>query len=181
MGNADSTPPSEGKPRAAQIFLSTVRSPNGGAAMTAEASERVAAKINFVGLSKRALSPGSEPDLHGITGLGGRGTIEIQDPRIYSLLPVKLGARLTLVGERVFRPSYRFTRFASVLGTDWTAYKWLNLSLANGVGTTPINVSFAIDPLSATMMLVVTGIGFLIHLYSSAYMWEDPSFHRFFV
>ncbi len=87
------------------------------------------AKVNYVGLSGPGLSPGAPPDLHGITGLGGRGTIEIQDPRIYSLLPVKLGARLTLVGERVFRPSYRFTRFASVLGTDWTAYKWLTLSL----------------------------------------------------
>src|SRR5437868_6799550 len=30
------------------------------------------------------------------------------------------------------------------------------------------------------MMLIVTGVGFLIHLYSSAYMWEDPGFHRFF-
>ena len=62
----------------------------------------------------------------------------------------------------------------------WTAYKWMSISLANGIGTTPINVAFAIDPLSATMMLVVTGIGFLIHLYSTAYMWNDPSFHRFF-
>ena len=62
----------------------------------------------------------------------------------------------------------------------WTAYKWMSLSLANGVGSTAIQVQFAIDPLSATMMLVVTGIGFLIHLYSAAYMWEDPSFHRFF-
>ncbi len=87
------------------------------------------AKINYMGLSGPGLRPGAESDLHGISGLGGRGTIEIQNPRIYSLLPVKLGARLTLVGERVFRPSYRFTRFASVLGTDWTAYKWLTLSL----------------------------------------------------
>ena len=62
----------------------------------------------------------------------------------------------------------------------WTAYKWMNLSLANGIGQTQINVAFAIDPLSATMMLVVTGIGFLIHLYATAYMWNDPSFHRFF-
>jgi outer membrane protein assembly factor BamA len=87
------------------------------------------AKMNYVGLSGPGLAPGAESDLHGITGLGGRGTIELQDPRIYSLLPVKLGARLALVGERVFRPSYRFTRFASVLGTDWTAFKWLTLSL----------------------------------------------------
>src|ERR1044071_2165796 len=30
------------------------------------------------------------------------------------------------------------------------------------------------------MLLVVTGVGFLIHIYSVGYMWDDPSFHRFF-
>src|ERR1044072_4281397 len=31
-----------------------------------------------------------------------------------------------------------------------------------------------LDPLSALMILVVTGIGFLIHVYSTAYMIEEP-------
>ena len=30
------------------------------------------------------------------------------------------------------------------------------------------------------MLLVVTGVGFLIHIYSVGYMWDDPSFYRFF-
>ena len=30
------------------------------------------------------------------------------------------------------------------------------------------------------MLLVVTGVGFLIHMYSVGYMWEDPSYYRFF-
>ena len=30
------------------------------------------------------------------------------------------------------------------------------------------------------MLLVVTGVGFLIHLYSVGYMWDDPSYYRFF-
>ncbi len=30
------------------------------------------------------------------------------------------------------------------------------------------------------MLMVVTGVGFLIHIYSVGYMWEDPSFYRFF-
>jgi NADH-quinone oxidoreductase subunit L len=30
------------------------------------------------------------------------------------------------------------------------------------------------------MVLVVTGIGFLIHVYSSGYMWEEDGFYRFF-
>jgi NADH-quinone oxidoreductase subunit L len=37
-----------------------------------------------------------------------------------------------------------------------------------------------LDPLSVTMTLVVTGVGFLIHVYSIGYMREDPGFARFF-
>ena len=43
-----------------------------------------------------------------------------------------------------------------------------------------ISWGFQIDPLSAIMVLVVTGIGFLIHLYSIGYMYEEEGFYRFF-
>src|SRR5207302_464924 len=43
-----------------------------------------------------------------------------------------------------------------------------------------VPVAFRIDPLSMTMMLVVTGVGFLIHLYSVGYMAEDALFARYF-
>ena len=56
----------------------------------------------------------------------------------------------------------------------WNAWRWVALE------TTAIDVSFAIDSLSATMMLVITGVGGLIHLYATGYMDGDPSFHRFF-
>ena len=39
---------------------------------------------------------------------------------------------------------------------------------------------FYLDPLSAVMILVVTGVGFLIHIYSTGYMWEDTGYYRFF-
>ena len=39
---------------------------------------------------------------------------------------------------------------------------------------------FLLDPLSAVMILVVTGIGFLIHVYSVGYMAHDNGFYRFF-
>lgn len=39
---------------------------------------------------------------------------------------------------------------------------------------------FLVDPLSITMMLIITGIGSLIHLYSTAYMHEDEGFYRYF-
>ncbi len=37
-----------------------------------------------------------------------------------------------------------------------------------------------VDPLSIVMMLVVTGVGFLIHLYSIGYMHGDPGIARYF-
>ncbi len=47
------------------------------------------------------------------------------------------------------------------------AYTWMN------VGTFKVEVGFLLDPLSGVMILVVTGIGFLIHLYSVGYMADD--------
>src|SRR5436309_2171188 len=48
------------------------------------------------------------------------------------------------------------------------------------VGTLNVDVAFGVDPLSAVMILVVTGIGGLIHLYATGYMHDDPAFWRFF-
>jgi NADH-quinone oxidoreductase subunit L len=42
-------------------------------------------------------------------------------------------------------------------------------------------VGFQLDPLSAVMALVVTGVGFLIHVYSVGYMSHDRAFARYFV
>ncbi len=39
---------------------------------------------------------------------------------------------------------------------------------------------FQLDALSAVMILVVTGVGFLIHIYSTGYMWDDTGYYRFF-
>ena len=42
------------------------------------------------------------------------------------------------------------------------------------------DVAFQVDQLSIVMMLIVTGVGFLIHVYSAGYMHGDPGFARFF-
>lgn len=47
-------------------------------------------------------------------------------------------------------------------------------------GSVKIPFSFLIDPLSALMLLIITGIGFLIHLYSAGYMHHDAGFGKFF-
>jgi NADH-quinone oxidoreductase subunit L len=47
-------------------------------------------------------------------------------------------------------------------------------------GSFAVDFAFYFDQLSLIMLLVVTGVGFLIHIYSVGYMWDDPSYHRFF-
>src|ERR1700752_2329923 len=46
--------------------------------------------------------------------------------------------------------------------------------------TLTINFDFLYDPLSSLFLLIITGIGFLIHVYSTGYMHEDEGFSRFF-
>jgi len=60
--------------------------------------------------------------------------------------------------------------------------KTLNLDLYTWVsaGDFQATVGFQVDALSAIMMLVVTFVGFLIHLYSIGYMHGDPGYWRFF-
>ncbi len=47
-------------------------------------------------------------------------------------------------------------------------------------GSLTIDFAFYLDQLSLVMLMVVTGVGFLIHIYSVGYMWEDGGFYRFF-
>lgn len=56
----------------------------------------------------------------------------------------------------------------------------LNLFPWITAGTLQINFSYLFDPLSLLMTMIVTGVGFLIHLYSIGYMHKDPAFHSFF-
>ncbi|MFO0678831.1 MAG: NADH-quinone oxidoreductase subunit L [Polyangiaceae bacterium] len=61
----------------------------------------------------------------------------------------------------------------------WSAWDWM-YTTGNTAGYVPIDIRFSVDALSGIMMLVITGVGFLIHLYSSAYMENDPGYWRFF-
>jgi NADH-quinone oxidoreductase subunit L len=71
--------------------------------------------------------------------------------------------------------------FISMLGKsgqalvpDTTFWTWLTS------GGLTIKFGLLSDPLSAMMLLVVTGVGFLIHVYSIGYMEGDPGYWRFF-
>ena len=62
------------------------------------------------------------------------------------------------------------------------AFASVTANLFNWITAGPIDIDFALylDPLSMVMILVVTGIGTLIHVYSIGYMHGDPSYARYF-
>ena len=53
-------------------------------------------------------------------------------------------------------------------------FSWINSD------TLKIPFEFLVDPLSSWFLLIITGIGFLIHIYSMGYMHDDEGFSRFF-
>ncbi len=53
-------------------------------------------------------------------------------------------------------------------------FSWINS------GTLTVPFELLVDPLSALFLLIITGIGFLIHVYSIGYMHNDEGFSRFF-
>ena len=55
-----------------------------------------------------------------------------------------------------------------------TVYTWM------ATGGLSVGLTFYLDGLSLTMLMVITGVGFLIHVYSTAFMWDDPGISRFF-
>jgi NADH-quinone oxidoreductase subunit L len=55
-----------------------------------------------------------------------------------------------------------------------TAFTWATF------GERAFEIAFYLDRLSAVMVLIVTGVGSLIHIYSTGYMHDDESYARFF-
>lgn len=55
-----------------------------------------------------------------------------------------------------------------------TLFDWIT------AGSFKAPLAFLVDPLSSIFLLIITGIGFLIHVYSTGYMHEDEGFRRFF-
>jgi len=53
-------------------------------------------------------------------------------------------------------------------------YNWIS------AGNFTVNYSYLVDPLSISVVLIVTGVGSLIHFYSIGYMHGDPGFAKFF-
>ncbi len=70
--------------------------------------------------------------------------------------------------------AYTWLTSASPEPYIYTVTSWINVA-----GFNP-GISFYLDGLALTMMLVITGVGFLIHLYASLFMFDDDDYSRFF-
>jgi len=81
-----------------------------------------------------------------------------------------------------------FASFASVAHDAWLAWSGgLNLPVIEpdapawiSAGAFHVDFGSVLDPLSLVMLLIVTGVGFLIHIYSVGYMNDDPGYARYF-
>ncbi len=109
------------------------------------------------------------------------------------ILPLVGAAINGLFGKRFSRRAVAAVALtfcgAAFLMALWVAAQFSSLSLPHvdpalatwlRSGNFSVDYSFAIDQLSLVMLLVVTGVGFLIHIYSVGYMWEESGFYRFF-
>jgi NADH-quinone oxidoreductase subunit L len=76
-----------------------------------------------------------------------------------------------LVSVGVFFELWRQPPHGPIIVSLW---RWLP------VGALQIDMAFQVDQLSAVMLLIVTGVGSLIHLFSVGYMKEDPGYARYF-
>ena len=79
----------------------------------------------------------------------------------------------------IWQLSQTAQRVHQVVQFTWLA--GLPFHMANGqLAMFQADWGFLLDPLSSVMILVVTGVGFLIHVYSIGYMAHDNGYYRFF-
>ncbi len=90
-------------------------------------------------------------------GLAGCGTIA-----------ASFFATLVTLSELLFLPA------AERVGHVQTLYQWA------AAGSFKLDLAILVDPLSVFMFMIVTGVGFVIHVYSVGYMRDDPEYSRFF-
>jgi NADH-quinone oxidoreductase subunit L len=88
-----------------------------------------------------------------------------------SFVGVGVLAAAFLVSLGVFAELWHHPPHEPIIVSLW---RWLP------VGALQIDLAFQVDQLSAVMLLIVTGVGSLIHLFSVGYMKEDPGYARYF-
>jgi NADH-quinone oxidoreductase subunit L len=102
---------------------------------------------------------------------GALAFLRPNDKRLVSLVGVGSVAAAFLVGVAVFLAVLGAHPTEPYVRTLWT---WIP------VGDLSVTAALQVDQLSVVMLLVVTGVSALIHLFSVGYMREDPGYARYF-
>ncbi|MGI9041792.1 MAG: NADH-quinone oxidoreductase subunit L [Gemmatimonadales bacterium] len=109
-----------------------------------------------------------------LAGFLANGALALRRPQARGLVSlIGPGALLAAfaVSVGVFLELLREAPHAPTIVRLWS---WLP------VGRLQIDLAFQVDQLAAVMLLVVTGVGSLIHIFSVGYMKEDPGYARYF-
>ena len=96
--------------------------------------------------------------------------------------PPKFASLVTIIGPGVLLVSFLLAAamFFAMRGVDMSTpfvqryWSWMP------VGALKVDFAFQLDQLSMVMVLIITGVGTLIHIFSVGYMREDPGYARFF-
>jgi NADH-quinone oxidoreductase subunit L len=109
-----------------------------------------------------------------LAGFIVNGTLALLAPqakRVVSIVGVGVLAAAFAMGVAVFAALARGHAAEPVVLTYWA---WMP------VGDLQVDFAIQLDALSAVMLLIVTGVGSLIHLFSVGYMGDDPGYARYF-
>jgi NADH-quinone oxidoreductase subunit L len=109
-----------------------------------------------------------------LAGFVVNGALALKRPRATGLISV-VGPGVLIaafvVSSGVFLELWREPPHAPIIVRLWS---WLPAERLQ------VDLAFQVDQLSTVMMLIITGVGSLIHLYSVGYMKADPGYARFF-
>ena len=107
------------------------------------------------------------------------------------LLPLVSFVITGLFGKRYFKEKSHYLSVAAVAVSwalsmyvlvqvmggerlNWQVYQWI------AAGSFKVDIGILVDPLTAVMLLVVSTVGFMVHVYSIGYMKDDDGYYRFF-
>ena len=130
--------------------------------------------------------PSDPSDNHGehphVGGHGGTDHDSAHDDHSHHPVRHRFAAVTSIVGPGVMVLSFGLALaiFFAMRGVELhnpyinTLFSWMP------AGTLQLNAALQLDALSMVMVLVITGVGMLIHIFSVGYMQDDPGYPRYF-
>ncbi|MEO5904060.1 MAG: NADH-quinone oxidoreductase subunit L [Gemmatimonadaceae bacterium] len=121
----------------------------------------------------------SPPDTHSVSDAEEHGALGDDHDAVK---PHRYAGIVSMVGPLVLAASFilAFMIFSAMRGVSMETPFIRNYFSWMPVGSLQIDAGIQLDQLSMLMVLVITGVGTLIHIFSVGYMKEDPGYPRYF-